>query len=93
MLDSFRALDQRIFSGLGKSVDWVFLEVHAEGEWSCMCDIMCDIMCVAVVVCCGSAPLMLQPGTRDAAVILQAPPGCMLQDRYMSRRAVLTAQG
>ena len=32
MLDSFRALDGRIFAGLGKKVDWVFLEVHAEGE-------------------------------------------------------------
>ncbi|KAG1660731.1 hypothetical protein FOA52_003040 [Chlamydomonas sp. UWO 241] len=32
MLDSFRALDQSIFSGLGRNVDWVFLEVHAEGE-------------------------------------------------------------
>lgn len=32
MLDSFRALDSRIFAGLGKKVDWVFLEVHAEGE-------------------------------------------------------------
>ena len=33
MLDSFRDLDTRIFSGLGKKVDWIFLEVHAEGEW------------------------------------------------------------
>jgi hypothetical protein len=32
MLDSFRALDSRIFSGLGKKIDWIFLEVHAEGE-------------------------------------------------------------
>ena len=32
MLDSFRDLDTRIFSGLGKKVDWIFLEVHAEGE-------------------------------------------------------------
>lgn len=32
MLDSFRSLDGRIFSGLGRRVDWVFLEVHAEGE-------------------------------------------------------------
>ncbi|GAX76758.1 hypothetical protein CEUSTIGMA_g4205.t1 [Chlamydomonas eustigma] len=32
MLDSFRALDERIFSKLGKKIDWVFLEVHAEGE-------------------------------------------------------------
>lgn len=32
MLDSFRALDERIFSGLGKNIDWTFLEVHAEGE-------------------------------------------------------------
>lgn len=32
MLDSFRSLDARIFSGLGKKVDWIFLEVHAEGE-------------------------------------------------------------
>ncbi|EFJ41282.1 hypothetical protein VOLCADRAFT_107753 [Volvox carteri f. nagariensis] len=32
MLDSFRALDERIFRGLGKKIDWVFLEVHAEGE-------------------------------------------------------------
>lgn len=32
MLDSFRSLDARIFSGLGRRVDWVFLEVHAEGE-------------------------------------------------------------
>lgn len=33
MLDSFRDLDARIFSKDGKQVDWVFLEVHAEGEW------------------------------------------------------------
>ncbi|GLC44659.1 hypothetical protein PLESTB_001330700 [Pleodorina starrii] len=32
MLDSFRALDERIFAGLGKKIDWIFLEVHAEGE-------------------------------------------------------------
>lgn len=32
MLDSFRALNDRIFAGLGKKVDWIFLEVHAEGE-------------------------------------------------------------
>jgi hypothetical protein len=32
MLDSFRELDARLFSGLGKKVDWIFLEVHAEGE-------------------------------------------------------------
>ncbi|KAG2424239.1 hypothetical protein HXX76_014623 [Chlamydomonas incerta] len=32
MLDSFRQLDSRIFSGLGKKIDWIFLEVHAEGE-------------------------------------------------------------
>lgn len=32
MLDSFRQLDSRIFQGLGKKVDWIFLEVHAEGE-------------------------------------------------------------
>lgn len=29
---SFRQLDSRIFSGLGKKIDWIFLEVHAEGE-------------------------------------------------------------
>lgn len=33
MLDSFRALDTRIFSPLGRKVDWIFLEVHAEGGW------------------------------------------------------------
>ncbi|GLI66723.1 hypothetical protein VaNZ11_010662 [Volvox africanus] len=32
MLDSFRALDERIFAVLGKKIDWIFLEVHAEGE-------------------------------------------------------------
>lgn len=32
MLDSFRDLDSRVFKGLGKNVDWLFLEVHAEGE-------------------------------------------------------------
>uniref|UniRef100_A0A7S0WIL9 Uncharacterized protein n=1 Tax=Chlamydomonas leiostraca TaxID=1034604 RepID=A0A7S0WIL9_9CHLO len=32
MLDSFRDLNTRIFAGEGKQVDWVFLEVHAEGE-------------------------------------------------------------
>lgn len=32
MLDSFRDLDRRILSDLGKKVDWIFLEVHAEGE-------------------------------------------------------------
>ncbi|MEW5296772.1 MAG: hypothetical protein WDW38_007586 [Sanguina aurantia] len=32
MLDSFRALDTRIFAPLGRKVDWIFLEVHAEGE-------------------------------------------------------------
>ncbi len=26
-----RELNQRIFQGLGKKIDWVFLEVHAEG--------------------------------------------------------------
>ncbi len=33
MLDSFRQLDARIFQGLGREVEWVFLEVHAEGGW------------------------------------------------------------
>ncbi|KAG2482514.1 hypothetical protein HYH03_018559 [Edaphochlamys debaryana] len=32
MLDSFRDLDARIFAPAGKKVDWIFLEVHAEGE-------------------------------------------------------------
>ncbi len=32
MLDSFRQLDERIFRGEGKKIDWIFLEVHAEGE-------------------------------------------------------------
>lgn len=32
MLDSFRHLDARIFNSLGKNIDWLFLEVHAEGE-------------------------------------------------------------
>lgn len=36
MLDSFRQLDERIFRGEGKKIDWIFLEVHAEGEaWLC----------------------------------------------------------
>lgn len=33
MLDSFRSLDTRIFTPLGRKVDWIFLEVHAEGGW------------------------------------------------------------
>jgi len=32
MLDSFRALDGPLFKAQGRTVDWVFLEVHAEGE-------------------------------------------------------------
>eukprot|EP00200_Dunaliella_tertiolecta_P001522 CAMPEP_0202350582 /NCGR_PEP_ID=MMETSP1126-20121109/7595_1 /ASSEMBLY_ACC=CAM_ASM_000457 /TAXON_ID=3047 /ORGANISM="Dunaliella tertiolecta, Strain CCMP1320" /LENGTH=335 /DNA_ID=CAMNT_0048942579 /DNA_START=38 /DNA_END=1045 /DNA_ORIENTATION=+ len=32
MLDSFRALDKAVFSAQGRQIDWVFLEVHAEGE-------------------------------------------------------------
>ncbi|PNH01422.1 hypothetical protein TSOC_012698 [Tetrabaena socialis] len=32
MLDSFRQLEPSIFAPLGRKVDWVFLEVHAEGE-------------------------------------------------------------
>jgi hypothetical protein len=31
MLDSFRALDRKIFASEGLDVDWVFLKVHAEG--------------------------------------------------------------
>eukprot|EP00955_Chlamydomonas_euryale_P050342 354533-Chlamydomonas_euryale.AAC.10 len=30
MLDSFRELDARVFSVLGRKIDWLFLEVHAE---------------------------------------------------------------
>jgi hypothetical protein len=33
MLDSFRALNQRVLEPMGRPLtDWVFLEVHAEGE-------------------------------------------------------------
>lgn len=32
MLDSFRALDDAVFSAQGRNIDWLFLEVHAEGE-------------------------------------------------------------
>ena len=31
------ALNESIFSGLGRTVDWVFLEVHAEGECGRLC--------------------------------------------------------
>lgn len=32
MLDAFRALDATVLAAQGKTVDWVFLEVHAIGE-------------------------------------------------------------
>jgi hypothetical protein len=32
MLDSFRAFDARVLAPLGRKVDWLFLEVHAEGK-------------------------------------------------------------
>jgi len=32
MLDSFRELDRRVLAPAGKSVEWLFLEVHADGE-------------------------------------------------------------
>lgn len=32
MLDSFRALDKRVLRQQGRAIDWIFLEVHAEGE-------------------------------------------------------------
>lgn len=32
MLDSFRKLDQKIFSAKGLNVEWTFLEIHAIGE-------------------------------------------------------------
>ncbi|KAL6762772.1 hypothetical protein V8C86DRAFT_2510759 [Haematococcus lacustris] len=32
MLDSFRALQERVLGPQGRTLDWLFLEVHAEGE-------------------------------------------------------------
>ena len=44
--DSFRALDKHIFAPQGRNIDWVFLEVHAEGELICHC--VNHVICVTV---------------------------------------------
>jgi len=55
-----------MFAPQGRSVDWVFLEVHAEGEFQDLCVCMCVCACVGgVLLVCGPNKAFMTLWHRD----------------------------